>query len=460
MLLFLRCYCVILLTLLTLASGEFNSFEEHLLFKMSWPGPSPEDLLNEKTDENSIVMTTAENEQYKCTLPTTAPAKTKEEETYSGPSALELIRPLMAKDSCIYKLEQYWAYELCHGSHLRQFHDEKEAGKESSLQEYNLGQYDISIFEKAVEEFALTSKLEGNIPTVKLDGNHFPYVSITMTGGTMCDLSGKARVTRVKYICYPELKHQIYSLEETATCEYDVVVITYLLCKHPDYSLKAPETNEIQCHAVGKTPNRPLVLENLETESFELNPQSIKLEALRKQFEVFEESTTPSSSFKDIPEMTTPDDKKLVQDFLHGDHCLYGKSGWWKYEFCYSKTVMQFHQETDGSKTVISLGTWNKEDHLEWLTKNPHKKPKLISARKHISHYYSNGDFCTETKTDRHVEVRLKCKTSSNHPNAVSMTLLEPSVCEYILVIESPILCSLIPQADENGLIEIANLKE
>ena len=28
-------------------------------------------------------------------------------------------------------------------------------------------------------------------------------------------------------------------------------------------------------------------------------------------------------------------DPQIVRDFLMGDHCLYGGTGWWKYEFCY-----------------------------------------------------------------------------------------------------------------------------
>ena len=30
---------------------------------------------------------------------------------------------------------------------------------------------------------------------------------------------------------------------------------------------------------------------------------------------------------------------QVVKEFLKGEYCLYGGSGWWKYEFCYGKKV-------------------------------------------------------------------------------------------------------------------------
>ena len=32
-------------------------------------------------------------------------------------------------------------------------------------------------------------------------------------------------------------------------------------------------------------------------------------------------------------------DPGVVRQFLKGDYCLYGGTGWWKYEFCYGKKV-------------------------------------------------------------------------------------------------------------------------
>lgn len=91
-------------------------------------------------------------------------------------------------------------------------------------------------------------------------------------------------------------------------------------------------------------------------------------------------------------------DPEVVKEFLVGDYCLYGGSGWWKYEFCYGKKVEQYHQEGKERKTVISLGTFDKQRHLQWLKENPSKRPKPLASRKHVSHFYSNGDICDVTR--------------------------------------------------------------
>lgn len=69
----------------------------------------------------------------------------------------------------------------------------------------------------------------------------------------------------------------------------------------------------------------------------------------------------------------------------------------------------------------------------------------------------------------RRVEVKLKCKeiTQTEHQqqsfthsmNAVSLYLLEPQPCEYVLGVEAPFLCPLIDAADANGLIQLSDVK-
>jgi endoplasmic reticulum lectin 1 len=84
-------------------------------------------------------------------------------------------------------------------------------------------------------------------------------------------------------------------------------------------------------------------------------------------------------------------------------------SGWWKYQFCYGINVDQYHVEKDGTKTVIHLGKFHKAKHLEWLERNPHKRPKPMALRKQITHFYSGGTPCDKTGRPRQTEVVYDC---------------------------------------------------
>jgi endoplasmic reticulum lectin 1 len=57
-------------------------------------------------------------------------------------------------------------------------------------------------------------------------------------------------------------------------------------------------------------------------------------------------------------------------------------------------------------------------------------------------------------------QVRLKCSDSSSSPGAVALYLVEPKTCEYILGVESPLICNILSQADENGLIKIPEVDD
>jgi len=152
-------------------------------------------------------------------------------------------------------------------------------------------------------------------------------------------------------------------------------------------------------------------------------------------------------------------DPQVVQEFLLGQHCLYGGSGWWKYEFCYGQKVDQYHEEKGphgAKKTVLNLGRFNLDKHKEWIDQNPNKKPKPLDTRKHVSHFYSGGDICDITGKPRHVEVKLKCKKSES-ASAVSIYLLEPKTCEYVLGVESPLVCDILASADEYGLMKVSS---
>lgn len=74
----------------------------------------------------------------------------------------------------------------------------------------------------------------------------------------------------------------------------------------------------------------------------------------------------------------------------------------------------------------------------------------LSGQVKEVELFYSGGDICDITKKPREVVVRLKCKTGQT---SLSLYLLEPKTCSYILGLESELLCSILSNVDSNGLI-------
>lgn len=57
-------------------------------------------------------------------------------------------------------------------------------------------------------------------------------------------------------------------------------------------------------------------------------------------------------------------------------------------------------------------------------------------------------------------QVKLKCLENTSSSGAVALYLLEPRTCEYILGVESPLICNILPRADENGLVKMAEMDD
>ncbi|XP_031336493.1 endoplasmic reticulum lectin 1 [Photinus pyralis] len=432
-------------------TSDIKGFDDTLLFDINWPGSISEELSIQNAENEHLILTTAYKEKYRCTLPNIQEVELSATDNYDGPSPLELISPLFSQSSCSYRLESYWTYEVCHGKHIRQYHEDRE-GKKVKVQEYNLGFWDKNYYETLVMESKAVEKESKNVPLSfkKIDGINLPYFELTMGNGTRCELNqNKPRQTKVVYVCYIHGKHEIFSFKEISTCLYEVIILSPLLCSHPKYKPQETGENEINCVPLDDNPKRPRNMMKMIQESKKLRRRS-DIDHIRVEFHPLD-----LNEKEELPKVTeAPVDTSPVESFLAGKNCLNGGTGWWKYEFCYGKTVEQYHIEKDGSKTSINLGRFNKAKHLEWLELHPQKRPKPKGQRTQLSHLYSDGSVCDKTGKARQTEVKLKCLDNASNVNAVSLYLLEPRYCEYILGVESPLICDILARADENGLIE------
>ncbi|XP_011343381.1 endoplasmic reticulum lectin 1 isoform X3 [Ooceraea biroi] len=457
-------YNVLCVLISAACAHDFRHFDDTVIFKINWPGKSNTELLEPHSNVEPYFITTANNERYKCLIPDGTEQEDEYNESYNGPNPIQLLEPIFAQNSCSYRLETYWTYELCHGKYVRQYHEDRE-GKKIKMQEYYLGMLDKAQKLKLsayYDEQAKNPNRKIQIPIKRIEGISMPYVEIEMTDGTMCDLYNKPRLIKVLYVCYKHGKHDIYSLKETVTCEYEAIVLSPILCDHPDY--KPPDTGEnaITCQPVSNAPKKPRSLIAMEVESLKMRQSRVNLQKdgearVRVEIhplDVSDKHGNIDESVNVITDQTvSPAEVNPIQNFLSGKNCLHGGNGWWKYEFCYGRSVVQYHVEKDGTKTIVNLGRFDKQKHLEWLAAHPNKRPKL-DEKKQLSHFYGYGSSCEQTGTFRQTEVKLKCVDRQiAGPSSVSLFLLEPKLCEYVLGVESPLICDILEYADENGLL-------
>ncbi|KAL6031036.1 hypothetical protein STEG23_025148 [Scotinomys teguina] len=413
-------------------------------FRVNWPGtefslPTTGVLYKE---DNYVIMTTAHKEKYKCILPLVTSGDEEEEKDYKGPNPRELLEPLFKQSSCSYRIESYWTYEVCHGKHIRQYHEEKETGQKVNVHEYYLGNMLAKNLLSEKEQEAEDKEKLNEIPTKNIEGQMTPYYPVGMGNGTPCSLKqNRPRSSTVMYICHPESKHEILSVAEVTTCEYEVVILTPLLCNHPKYRFRASPVNDIFCQSLPGSPFKPLTLRQLEQQE----------EILRVPFRRNKEEDLPSAKEERFPAIHKPiavgsqpmltvgtthisklTDDQLIKEFLSGSYCFHGGVGWWKYEFCYGKHVHQYHEDKDNGKTSVVVGTWNQEEHVEWAKKNTarayHLQDDGTQTVRMVSHFYGNGDICDITDKPRQVTVKLKSSQSPSEeePQSLPRTQEQP----------------------------------
>ena len=145
------------------------------------------------------------------------------------------------------------------------------------MQEYFLGRWTNDMTEALKVKLEKSEKEGEKLKYKKIDGLNLPYLEVEMTGGTLCDLNGEPRLTRVLYVCYQHGKNEVYSLKETSTCQYEVVILAPILCSHPKYRPHDSGENKINCVALESSPKKPKNLLAIEVESMKIRYQKLSV---------------------------------------------------------------------------------------------------------------------------------------------------------------------------------------
>lgn len=131
---------------------SFGSFDvsDEFIYSMVWEPESPEQVditlkfsifvFLQSENANSMIIKTLNNETYKCHLPTVTRGKSVPESPDSDKPPHSLLANMFEATPCIFKVEGYWTYELCHGKHIRQFRAEGTGPKTTRIvKEFYLG---------------------------------------------------------------------------------------------------------------------------------------------------------------------------------------------------------------------------------------------------------------------------------------------------------------------------------
>ncbi|XP_060663936.1 LOW QUALITY PROTEIN: endoplasmic reticulum lectin 1 [Drosophila nasuta] len=477
----MRCLMLIFGLIFVATAHEAKDFDDSVLYKIDFEIP---DLLGQPELNNQLrSFYTLDKEKYECLIPTLETPKEEEKSNQPELSPIGILQPIFSGPTCSYRIEAYWSYEICHGHHVRQYHEERE-GKNVKFQEYYLGKWSEEKTELAKKEWEAERKAGGGKPkykTLKIDNTRYPYFEMEFNDGTMCDIIEAPRTTMVRYVCYPHGKDDIYSFKETSSCNYEAIILTSSLCSIPAFHAEETKEISIKCFNSPTETHKPLSMLRQELKEWtdsesdlliskenkmpsklwtKSDVENIILEMMAND-EIDSQTAYQQLVLSRNTQGTTPaplNDMTPLIEFISGKNCLTGGTGWWKYEFCYGRHVRQFHKDKN-SEVELFLGYYSEELHRAWYATQPEK-----GARQAVSsslwHHYSKGTHCDQTGLPREVNVKLTCTPVTSSGTAVSMYLMEPKTCHYILVVESPIICGLMQYADENDLVSLEHLQK
>lgn len=357
---------------------------------------------------NNIVFKFSEQKQFSCDVITVNEMFGEQKSEASG---LKLLKPLFTQSKCLTRVDGKWTFEVCHGKHVRRYYEDEEG----NTVEYIMGKYEKNRLEESLEKYVLSvGDIDEQVSSKIFGKKILPYYEITMEKGSVCMLNDKTKstsATKIFYVCSALAGiSDNFLIEKTSPCQYEITIPTRLLCNHPKYNPPASKDRVCTCCA-------PLRKNSEETMELQQNQATLYA---------------------------------ALDSFLSGTWCLSANVGdkWGKCTFCYGKVVKHFIADE-----WYKMGVFNQHVHLKWIRSENNQWLQILHQRGvQLSHFYAEGDACEGTKQLRQTQVLLYCKETAN-VHSVVMKLWEPSPCQYILRIESPLICPILTsEVDENGL--------
>eukprot|EP01138_Halocafeteria_seosinensis_P012184 gb/GECG01012452.1/.p1 GENE.gb/GECG01012452.1/~~gb/GECG01012452.1/.p1 ORF type:complete len:567 (+),score=65.35 gb/GECG01012452.1/:1-1701(+) len=155
-----------------------------------------------------------------------------------------IMKPI--NGSCSSLNKGWWTYEVCLGSHVKQFHQE---GK-SIVSQFLLGKFNKTV-DTYVDEGDPSMRLPSNSRLARNQPpEYLPAAVQKFDQGTLCDISNAPRQAEVRIQC--GVGHFVVtSIKEIRTCQYMIFVTSSHVCEHPALKqveqLEIPESANINC---------------------------------------------------------------------------------------------------------------------------------------------------------------------------------------------------------------------
>ncbi|EGZ27115.1 hypothetical protein PHYSODRAFT_472057 [Phytophthora sojae] len=139
--------------------------------------------------------------------------------------------------------------------------------------------------------------------------------------------------------------------------------------------------------------------------------------------------------------------RSLLQPLEDAHTCVTRNEGWWTYEFCFGRSLRQYHRDGDGRITAdFSLGTFDTTANRELERSGSALVSEHIDATHDVSRpayleLYDHGTFCKEFESHAPRKAKVFYYCSQGGTSHHILTVKETQTCSYTVKVSSPVLC-------------------
>jgi hypothetical protein len=140
--------------------------------------------------------------------------------------------------------------------------------------------------------------------------------------------------------------------------------------------------------------------------------------------------------------------RSLLQPLEEAHTCVTRNEGWWTYEFCFGRSLRQYHRDGDGRiKAEFSLGKFDAEGNRELERAGSALVSEHIDATHDVSRpayleLYDHGTYCKEFENHAPRKAKVFYYCSQGGTSHHILTVKETQTCTYTVKVSTPNVCN------------------